>query len=346
MNIPQEITSEQQLENLFADPYPETVELMRRLQGAILILGAGGKMGPSLAHLASNASRYAGIDKRIIAVSRFPDTRVCTQLEEWGVETISADLSDESDIHMLPDAANVIFMAGRKFGSVGSESETWLMNTVVPAGVARRFAGSRILVFSTGCVYDLVSRRSGGSKETDAPNPIGEYANSCLGRERIFEYYSSVYGTAFVLFRLNYAIDLRYGVLVDIARSVYTQQPIDISVDDVNVIWQGDANNRALLALEYATAPPFVLNVTGDEILTVSSIAEKFGALFGIPVRYIGTPVDRSYLSDSGKSIGLFGPPRISVDLMIRWIADWIQKGGTVYGKPTLFHITDGNYLR
>jgi nucleoside-diphosphate-sugar epimerase len=345
MNIPRIINSEQQLEQILAEPYSETVALMGRLKGDIMILGAGGKMGPSLAHLALNASRYAGADKRIFAVSRFSDSATRTQIETWGLETIISDFSRDSDIRALPDAENIIFMAGRKFGSTGSESETWVMNTIVPAAVAQRFAGARIVVFSTGCVYDLVSRNSGGSVETDPPSPVGEYAYSCLGRERIFEYYSGLFGTSIVFFRLNYAVDLRYGVLVDIARSVFSGQPIDISVNDVNVIWQGDANNRALLALEYAGAPPPVLNITGNEILSVSAIAEKFGALFGVPVQLIGTPVDRSYLSNAQKSIDLFGRPRISEDVMIRWIADWIRRGGVIYGKPTLFHVTDGNYL-
>ncbi len=346
MNIPDIISSEEQLDTFLAEPYPETVKMMRNLKGDIMILGVAGKMGPSLARLASNATNEAGIDRSIFGVSRFSNSGVQDQLESWGVETIQCDLANYGELAALPDAENVIFMAGKKFGSVGSEPETWLLNTLVPGYVAKRFQKSRIVVFSTGCVYDLVSRETGGSKESDPPGPIGEYANSCLGRERIFEYLSGQSNTPGLLFRLNYAIDLRYGVLLDIAQSVYENREIDITVDDVNIIWQGDANNRALLSLAHTSVPPAVLNVTGPEIISVTKVAREFGRIFNKDVRLSGTPINRSYLSNASQSIRLFGEPRISVDRMVHWTAEWIRCGGYVYGKPTMFQITDGNYLQ
>jgi nucleoside-diphosphate-sugar epimerase len=345
MNIPESILSVEELDTFLAQPYPVTVELMKRLDGDIMVLGVGGKMGPSLGRLAVEANRSAGVTRRIIGVSRFPDRTLENQLHDWGIETIRCDLSDDRQVAALPDVENCIFMAGRKFGSSGSEPETWLMNTIVPGIVARRFQTSRTVVFSTGCVYELTSRESGGSRESDLPKPVGEYANSCLGRERVFEYYAELSGTPVVLFRLNYAIDLRYGVLLDIGRSVYEGREIDITVDDVNIIWQGDANNRALLSLGYAAVPPVAINVTGDSILSVSEIARRFGTAFGREVRLTGVPRNRSYLSDASKSIALFGEPHVSVEQMIRWTADWICAGREVYGKPTLYQVTDGNFL-
>jgi nucleoside-diphosphate-sugar epimerase len=345
INSSESISSAEQLDSLLAEPYSETVDFMGNLKGDVIILGVGGKMGPSLAHLAVNASKEAGVNRHVIGVSRFTDEKAVLQLNDWGVETIRCDLSNPAQVAALPKTENVIFMAGRKFGASGTEPETWLMNTIVPAEVARHYRNSRVVVFSTGCVYNLVSHESGGSKETDDPQPVGEYANSCLGRERVFEYYSKLNDTPMLQFRLNYAIDLRYGVLLDIGRAVYEGEEIDITVDEVNIIWQGDANNRALLSLAYTAVPPAVLNVTGNETLTVSDIAMRFGELFNKDVRIIGTPKNKSYISDASRSIQLFGKPKVEVDHMIRWTADWIKRGGEVYGKPTLFHITDGNFL-
>jgi nucleoside-diphosphate-sugar epimerase len=345
MNIPDSIISSEQLERVLATPYEETIECLRSIDGDIVILGVGGKMGPSLARLAVNATQSGGKNRTVIGVSRFTHGHVADQLREWGVRTINCDLSKPEEVAALPESENVIFMAGRKFGASGTEPETWLMNTIVPAEVARYYRNSRIVVFSTGCVYNLVSHESGGSKETDNPQPVGEYANSCLGRERVFEYYSKLNDTRMLQFRLNYAIDLRYGVLLDIGRAVYEGEEIDITVNEVNIIWQGDANNRALLSLAYTAVPPAVLNVTGNETLFVSDIAMRFGELFDKDVRIIGTPKNKSYISDASRSIQLFGKPKVEVDHMIRWTADWIKRGGEVYGKPTLFHITDGNFL-
>ena len=345
MEIPEVISSEEALEEALATPYPELVEMMRRLDGDILILGVAGKMGPSLAHLAFNACKQAGVRKRIIGVSRFSDEAQRENLERLGIETIVCDLLNAEQVESLPKVKNVIFMVGRKFGMVGSESLTWTTNTSAPANVARSFWQSRIVAFSTGCVYALVSAATGGSVETDAPAPIGEYACSCLERERIFQQCSEQYGTPVLLFRLNYAIDLRYGVLVDIAQDVYAGRPVDITVAVVNVIWQGDANNRALLCLEHTSSPAAILNVTGPEILSARSVAEQFVRIFRKDVKYAGVSSGIAYLSNPARSVELFGPPRVSAQQLIEWIADWVRRGGRTLGKPTHFQVTDGQFL-
>ncbi len=342
---PKMVPSEAELETLLAEPYPETVDVLRRLEGDVMILGAGGKMGPSLARLAANACRLAGGAKRVIAVSRFSDKSIREKLEAQRVATIACDLLDGAAVDRLPRITNVIFMAGRKFGERGSESLTWMNNVVVPANVARIYRDSRIVVFSTGCVYPLVGAETGGSRETDAPEPIGEYANSCLGRERVFEFCSERFGTRVVLFRLNYAIDLRYGVLHDIAANVYNRRPVDLTVNAVNFIWQGDANNRALLSLARAQSPPAIVNVTGPETFEVRSLAEQFARRFGVEPQFTGTPGGRAYLSNPSRSIEWFGPPRVPGDLLIDWEAEWVKSGGKSLGKPTHFQVVDGQFL-
>jgi nucleoside-diphosphate-sugar epimerase len=257
------IETEEQLEERLSTPNERDVVLMRRLPGDVIVLGAGGKMGPSLAKLARRASDAAGTNRRVIAVSRFSSSEARDELENAGVETISCDLLDRDEVTKLPDCENVLFLAGRKFGSSGRSDLTWAMNTVVPANAAYRYRHSRIVAFSTGNVYPFVSAASGGSIETDEVQPRGEYAQSCLGRERVFEFFSNEYGTKCLVFRLNYAVDLRYGVLVDIARKVYDGQPVDLAIAHFNTIWQGDANSYALLCLELCESPPRILNVTG-----------------------------------------------------------------------------------
>ena len=345
IETPEVITSEEQLDNFLARPYPELVEMMRRLEGDIMILGVGGKMGPSLARLALNACQEAGVRKRIIGVSRFSDKTARKTLQQVGVETIVCDLSNVEEVETLPAVRNVVFMPGRKFGGVGSESLTWMINTIVPANVARRFRDSNIVAFSTGCVYALVPPDTSGSVETDPPGPVGEYSNACLARERIFQYYSELYNTRVLLFRLNYAIDLRYGVLLDIAQNVYTGTPVDISVSTVNVIWQGDANNRALLCLEHIASPPAILNVTGAERLSVEALANQFAEIFGVDAKFTGVESGKAYLSNASRSIGLFGPPRVSVREMVQLVAEWVKRGGRTLGKPTLFEVTNGQFL-
>jgi len=345
MELPKQITSEEQLDQALATPYPELAQMMRRLDGDVMILGVGGKMGPSLAHLARNACAEAKVPKRIIGVSRFSDVSLREKLHRVGVETIPCDLMDADAVDALPKVKNIVFMAGRKFGAVGSETLTWMINAVVPGHVARAFKDSNVVVFSTGCVYALESAASGGSVESDPPAPVGEYAYSCLGRERIFEHYSRRHGTRSLLFRLNYAIDLRYGVLLDIAQDVHARRPVDLSVSVVNVIWQGDANNRALLCLEHTASPPAILNVTGPEMLTVPALAQEFARVFGVGVEFRGTDAGKAYLSNAARSVSLFGPPRVSVPQMIEWVAEWVQRGGRTLSKPTQFRVSDGQFL-
>ena len=341
LNIPDVIKSEDELEEVLSEPYPETAALMKRMQGNLLILGAGGKMGVSLAHAAKRACKMAGVDKRIIAVDKIK----IEKLEQLKIETISCDLLDPEEVARLPYAENVIFMAGRKFGEIGSEELTWMINTIVPYNICRKYAGSRIVAFSTGCVYPLVSAATKGSCETDPPDPVGEYANSCLGRERVFEYFSRHKKTPVLLFRLNYAIDLRYGVLLDIAERVYNGEAVDLSVTHANVIWQGDAVNRALLCLEHAAIPPAILNITGEAILSVKDLAEQFAELFGKKVIFQGNDAGKAYLSNASRSMDIFGSPRISVPRMVKWIAEWLKQGGPTLNKPTHFQVTDGQFI-
>jgi nucleoside-diphosphate-sugar epimerase len=285
------------------------------------------------------------VSKRVIGVARFSEPGVRDTLDRAGVETIACDMLDPDAVALLPRAENVIYMAGRKFGDTGSEPLTWMANTAIPAYLAPVLRGSRVVAFSTGCVYPLAPDAGAGCSEDVPPAPVGEYAASCLGRERIFEYMAAKHGIPVLIYRLNYAIDLRYGVLTDIARRVHDGLHVDLSVGAVNVIWQGEANNRALLCIEQAAAPAAVLNITGAEKLLVRDLALRFGELLGMPVSFAGTPSGQAYLSDAGRSMKLFGEPRVNVEQMIRWIAAWIENGGTTLDKPTHFSVTDGQFL-
>lgn len=337
--------NENELEELLSDPYPETVDLMRRLDGDIILLGVAGKVGPSLARMAVKACEMAGITKRVIGVARFSDPAQKTALEDAGVETLVCDLSDAEQVAALPKAKNVIFLAGRKFGDVGSEPLTWIMNVVVPANVGQAYTDSRIVAFSTGCVYPLMPAEGRGAREVDPPGPVGEYANSCLGRERAFEYFSGEHGTPVLQYRLNYAIDLRYGVLSDIARPIWEGKPVSRNMPVFNIIWQGDANNRALLCLEHTSSPPMVMNITGPEKLQTEEVARRFGEIFNKPVNFVGQPAEKVFLNDASRSFELFGKPRVTADELIHMTAEWIMQGGRDLNKPTHFNVTDGQFL-
>ena len=341
---PEQITDEQQLEELLALPPQELIEFMRRLDGDIMILGIAGKVGVSLGHQAVNAIRAAGVEKRVIGVARFSNPESRRQLEAWGVETISCDLMDAEAVCQLPQVKNVIFMAGRKFGTDGSEDVTWAMNVLVPAHVGAHFKSSRIVVFSTGCVYPLVGVESCGCDETVPPQPIGEYSQSCLGRERIFEYCARTYGTQVLMFRLNYAVDLRYGVLHDIAMDIINDRPVNNSVGFFNVIWQGDVTANAIRALEMCSNPPAILNVTGPETASVAKAAKMMGAIMGKDVTFKGEPGDKCYLNDASLMCRVMGYPRVSLEQMIRWQASWIANGGVSIGKPTHFEVNNGKF--
>jgi nucleoside-diphosphate-sugar epimerase len=342
--MPASITNEIELDDLQSTPRRETVAALDACPGDIIMLGAGGKMGPTLARMAARAASSASGSRRVMAVSRWSSHDAKRALNDAGVETIACDLLDRDAVARLPDAANVIFMAGQKFGTTGAPAMTWAMNTLVPANCAERFESSRIVAFSTGNVYPLTPVSAGGSREGDTPGPIGEYAASCVGRERIFELYAERSGTRVAIVRLNYAIDLRYGVLVDLALRVHRGEPVPVDMGYVNVIWQGDANRAALECLPHAAAPPFILNVTGTEVLSVRSLAEWFGSRFGKRVTFTGTERPDALLSNTDRMQKSFAAPETTLDNMREWIAGWIERGGSLLGKPTKFEARDGKF--
>ncbi len=336
-------TTEPALEDWLSQPTDAAVEACRRLEGDILLLGVGGKMGLSLARMVRRASDLAGVQRRVIGVSRFSSARAAESLREAGVEAIACDLSDREAVRRLPDAPHVIFMAGQKFGTADAPELTWVANTLVPAVVAERYAASRIVVFSTACVYSLT--KVDEACDENAPlDPPGEYASSCLGRERLFTHFSKQHGTPGLLFRLSYAIDLRYGVLHDVAHKVAQGLPVDVTMGYANVIWQGDANARAIQCLEHVASPPVALNITGLERVSVRELAVRFGELLGKPAVITGTEASTAWLFDARRSFDLLGPASVSLDEMIEATARWIQAGGTSLGKPTHFETRDGQF--
>jgi len=340
----EEITSVEQLEEMISEPSEGVIETLRRLEGDIIVLGAGGKMGPSLARMARRALDAAGISRRVIGADLFPSAEQEMKLRQAGVETIRCDLMDQAQLDSLPDAPNVVFMVGMKFGATGQEALTWALNAFLPGLVCRKYSNSRISVFSTGNVYGLVPVHSGGSVETDAPNPTGEYAISALGRERIFEHFSRTMGIPVSIVRLNYSNEMRYGVLVDIAQKVWNGEPLDVTMGNANVIWQADANAMALQSLAHAASPPFVINVAGPEIISVRRVAYEFGELMGRQVTITGSESADAFLSNGRLGHRLFGYPRVPVQQMIQWVAKWVMRGGQTLGKPTHFETRDGRF--
>ena len=339
--------NEAALEDLLSRPRPSTVDAFRQLPGDVIVLGAGGKMGPTLARMARRAATEAdgtGDRRRVIAVSRFHDTAAAATLEHAGVATLRCDLLDRRAVDALPDAPNVVFMAGQKFGTRDAPAATWAMNTLVPTYCAERYADARIVAFSTGNVYPLVPVTGPGARESDTLAPVGEYAASCLGRERMFEHASARAGTRVAIVRLNYAVDLRYGVLVDIASRVRMREPVDLTMGYVNVVWQGDANRVALESLVRASAPPYVINVTGPAQLSVRSLAERFGELFGVTPEFTGREAPDALLSDTSRLAADFEPLEIDAGTLTEWVASWIASGGPLLGKPTKFERRDGRF--
>jgi dTDP-4-dehydrorhamnose reductase len=338
------INDEEALEELLSRPSDADATAAATIDGDVFILGAGGKMGPSLAKLAARANRKAGTRHKVLAASRFHDEAVRRSLEQAGVETIACDLLDRDDLANLPDAPNVIFLAARKFGTSGSEWLTWAMNTYLPALVAERFRRSRLVSFSTGNVYPLCKMSSGGATEATELAPAGEYAQSALGRERLLQYMSEKWNSPVAILRLNYANDLRYGVLADIARAVYERRPVDLSMSLVNVIWQGDANSMCLRSLLHCSSPPFVVNVSGPETLSVRYLAEQFAARFGIEPELTGAESDSALLTNAAKAHQIFGYPSVTARQLIDWTAHWIAAGGRSLNKPTHFEVRDGRF--
>ena len=344
MRLPEHIANINELEEVLSAPTPELVELMKRLDGDIMILGIAGKMGVSMGIQAKRAIELAGVRKKVFGVARFSDPGMRLKLETAGVETIVCDLMDLEAVRQLPQVKNIIFMAGRKFGTEGCEDLTWAMNVLVPGYVGEVFRNSRIVAFSTGCVYPLVGVETCGCTEDIMPAPVGEYSQSCLGRERIFQYCARQYGTKSLLFRLNYSNDLRYGVLHDIARSVWEERPVNNTVGFFNVIWQGDATVYALRSLELASAPCSVLNVTGPETASVEKTALMFGQLMNKKVQFSGETGNRCYLNNSAKMCALFGYPSVTIDQLIRWQAEWLINGGESINIPTHFEVNNGKF--
>lgn len=333
--------NEAQLNDALSAPRPETAAALDACPGDLIVLGAGGKMGPTLARMAARASNGR---RRVIAVSRWSSPAAERALNDAGVETLRCDLLERDQVARLPDAPNVVFMAGQKFGSTSAPAVTWAMNTIVPTNCAERYRHSRIVAFSTGNVYPLTPVASGGSRETDALGPVGEYAASCVGRERILELYAARYGTRVAIVRLNYAIDLRYGVLLDIGTRVKRGEPVAVDMGYVNVIWQGDANRIALECLPLAAAPPFVVNVTGREQLSVRATAEWFGARFRTTPRFSGSERSDALLSNTSRMQSTFSPPEVATEQMLEWVAAWVEQGGASLGKPTKFEARDGRF--
>ena len=338
------IGTEEELNERLSRPSELDIETMTRLQGDILILGVAGKMGPTLARLAARAAKKGGARKRIVGVARFSNEKLAHELEEERIETIRCDLLDPTALSGLPDLENVIFMAARKFGTMGAEHLTWAMNAHLPGLVAERFRDSRIVAFSSGNVYALRPAIHGGATESTPVAPAGEYAQSALARERMFEYGSSRWGTRVTILRLNYAVELRYGVLLDVALSVFHRQPIDLRMGLVNVIWQRDANSACLRSLAHCQSPPLILNLTGPETLSVRYIAEEFGRRFQIEPTFLGEETPCALLSNAAQAHRWFGYPTVTPTEMMDWIANWVSCGAPIFDKPTHFQVRDGNF--
>jgi len=340
-SLPSRFDSVEELEDFMTSPDAALVRDLATVEGDILVLGVAGKMGPTLARLAKRAAPR----KRVVGVARFSEPGLRTSLEASGIETIACDLLDEAQVEKLPRLGNVIFMAGRKFGSSGNIPMTWAMNVHVPAVVAQVFRASRIVAFSTGCVYPFVAVDGGGATEDIAPlPPSGDYANSCVGRERMFEHFSAQYATPGRLVRLNYAIDMRYGVLHDVARKVFAGDVIDLAMGHVNVIWQGDANAVALRCLAHCTTPTCAINVTGPDTISVRWLANAFADRFQTTPRFSSLEAQTGWINNAARMVAEFGAPRVPLSAMIDWTAEWLQRGGRSLHKPTHYDVRDGQY--
>jgi nucleoside-diphosphate-sugar epimerase len=333
-----------ELDQALSEPTAGVLKSLAQLPGDVLVLGVAGKMGVTLARMARRALDQLGRRDQVVGVARFSAPAAAAELAAHGVQTVACDLLDRAAVRRLPDAPNVIFMAGQKFGTAHAPEQAWAANTLMPALVAERFGHARIVAFSTGCVYPLVPASSGGSREEDALGPPGDYANSCVGRERIFTYYSQKQGTPLALFRLNYAVEMRYGVLLDVALKIWRGEPVDVTMGHANVIWQRDANAFALQCLAQAASPPFILNVTGPELLSIRAVAERLAQLLGRDAKIIGQEAPTAWLNNASRAHRLFGPPTANADQLIEWTADWVKRGGATLGKPTHFEVRDGKF--
>ncbi len=342
--FPDTISNETVLDEVLSQPSPQLVEQLGAGTGDLVVLGAGGKMGPTLVRMAHRAFEATGRNGAVIAASRFSDPAVRESLQAQGVRTCVGDLLDRNFLAGLPDASDVVFMAGRKFGSTGSEHLTWAMNAYLPGLVADRYRDARVVVFSTGAVYPFTTIQSGGADEATDPDPIGEYAQSCLARERVFEFAAESWGTRISTIRLSYALDLRYGVLVDVAESVRGERPIDLGMGSVSVIWQGDACDLILRSLDYASAPPFVLNVSGLKPVQVRDIAARIGELLETSPIFEGTAPNTALILNCERMAQTVGAPNTPLDRVMCWTTDWLGQNGHTLDKPTHFNVRDGRF--
>ncbi len=332
------------IEELLSTPLPGAIETVRQLGGDYLVLGVGGKMGTSLAVMLRRALDAAGkTSATVYGVSRFRRAEARAELEKFGVKTIACDLAHAADVRALPEVENVQYLSGQKFGTDASPGETWIQNVVVPALVAPKFRASRIVVFSTGCVYPFVPTSGPGANEETPLAFLGEYASTCVGRERVFRHMAEAFGTRQLMFRLNYSVELRYGVLVDVADKVRRGEPVDVTMGAFNVIWQGDAVARAIQCLGHVANPPKLLNVTGPQV-PIRQVAGEFGKRFGRMPALMGHEAGSAWLADASESMRLFGPPTVSLEKMIAMIADYLEAGGRLLGKPTHFEARDGKF--
>ncbi len=341
MNAPADIAA---LDARLSEPSPRAILSLQRMSGDLLVLGAGGKMGPSLARMARRAAEASSLPCRIIAVSRFSDAGVRRQLDDVGIETLSGDLFDPQFLRSLPDCANVMFMAGFKFGAAASPGAAWATNAYLPGAVMSRFRDSRIVAFSTGNVYGMTDIAGRGSVETDDLRPIGEYAMSAVGRERVISYFSQANHTPTAILRLNYAVELRYGVLVDLAKKVFRNEPISLETGYFNCIWQGDANALALACFELAETPPRILNLTGPDLVSTRAVCERFGHLMNRTIQFVGQESPTALLSDSTQILTAIGPLQASLEDMLDWTASWVSRGGEIWNRPTHFDVRDGKF--
>jgi dTDP-4-dehydrorhamnose reductase len=342
--LPKTIENLTELEDLLTRPDETVVSFLKDLEGDLMILGIGGKIGFDIGVMAKRALKKANKTNKVYGVSRFSNQQKREELEKEGINTIPCDLLEMEQVRTLPKSKNIIFMAGKKFGTSSGQTETWAMNTVMPANVAQYFKDSRIVVFSTGCVYDLTPVVQGGSKEEDPLFPLGEYSNSTVGRERVFGYYANTQNTPMVMFRLNYSNELRYGVLREIGEKVKEGIPVDLNMGHVNVIWQGDVARMALLSLGLCTVPAMALNITGPETISLQYIAKIFGQEFGVEPIFTGVESNTALLSNAAEAMSLFGYPKVSLLTMIRWISHWLKNDGSSLNAPTHFETRDGQY--
>lgn len=343
-SLPDIVADESQLDKMLTAPSLALREFIPQVTSPLVVLGAGGKMGPTLAVLAKHAADLAGHPLEVVAVSRFSDATPKDWLEQNGVQTLSADLLDHGTWASLPESENIINLVGQKFGTSNDPGRTWVTNTLVPAATCNRYAQSRIVALSTGCVYPMVPVASGGATEDTDPNAAGEYVNACLARERIYNFYSRQHGTAMSIIRLNYAIDLRYGVLFDIASKVHAGETVDLEMGHFNCIWQGDANDMIIRSLSLCESPAREVNLTGEEILSVRDIATRLGDLLYHDPEFTGTESGNAWLNDASRTFAKLGKPPIPLEAMLRWTAHWVKSGGRSLDKPTHFEVRDGQF--